>query len=77
VYLDVCCSGTTLEVEISDDGCGFDASLHFPGAGLASLRSRARRLSARLSIDTAPGRGTRLRLDVPVVSAAVEQTTPA
>ncbi|HJP98566.1 MAG TPA: ATP-binding protein [Rhodanobacteraceae bacterium] len=69
VYVDVHCSEATLDVGIRDDGCGFDASSHSSGAGLASLGSRARRLNAKLAIDTAPGRGTRLRMDIPLASA--------
>jgi signal transduction histidine kinase len=77
VYVDVHCSEAMLDIGIRDDGCGFDASSHSVGTGLASLVSRARRLNARLAIDTAPGGGTRLRMDVPLTSAAAGQATPA
>jgi signal transduction histidine kinase len=77
VYVDVHCSEAMLDIGIRDDGCGFDASSHSVGTGLASLVSRARRLNAGLAIDTAPGGGTRLRMDVPLTSAAAGQATPA
>jgi signal transduction histidine kinase len=73
MHVNVDCPGATLRVEIRDDGCGFDASSHSTGAGLTSLASRARRLDAKLAIDTAVGRGTSLRLDVPVTSAVIGQ----
>lgn len=69
LHVDVQCANATLEIEIRDDGRGFDPSSHPAGAGLASLASRARRLDAGLAIDTALGHGTRLRMDVPLQSA--------
>jgi signal transduction histidine kinase len=67
VHVDVQCAGATLEVEIRDDGRGFDPSSHPAGAGLASLASRARRLNAKLVVDAAPGCGACLRMDVPLM----------
>ena len=66
VHVDVRCPGITLEIEIRDDGRGFDPSSHPAGAGLASLASRARRLGATFVVDAARGRGARLRMDVPL-----------
>lgn len=77
VHVDVDCQNATLRVEVRDDGSGFDPSSRSAGAGLASLASRAHRLNAELVIDTAPGCGVCLRLDVPVMSADVGQATPA
>lgn len=54
-------------VEVADDGAGFD--LQQPGGGgrgLANMRGRADALGARLDIDTAAGRGTRVRLLLPI-----------
>ncbi|HKZ12103.1 MAG TPA: ATP-binding protein [Rhodanobacteraceae bacterium] len=69
VHVDVQGTDAALCVEIRDDGCGFDASSHPEGTGLTSLASRARRLDAKFLIDAAPGRGTCLRMDVPLASA--------
>ncbi|HEY8450106.1 MAG TPA: sensor histidine kinase, partial [Bacillota bacterium] len=60
---------TLLALEITDDGCGFDPA--YPpvepprGFGLISMRHRAEQIGGQLTIDSAPGRGTRLRLVVP------------
>jgi sugar lactone lactonase YvrE len=62
-------SGRTLTLEIRDDGRGFDPAAVLPDSGhhgLRSLRERAAALGARLEIDTAPGRGTRLFLEAPL-----------
>ena len=56
-------SATVLEVE--DDGTGFDPSeARGRGRGLGNLRARAEDLGAELEIDSAPGRGTAVRLRV-------------
>jgi signal transduction histidine kinase len=58
-----------LQVEIEDDGSGFDASiLNSPNGqhyGLIGMRERAERLGGRLVLTSAPGKGTQVRLSVP------------
>jgi signal transduction histidine kinase len=57
-----------LHAEVRDDGRGFDPASHGSrGAGLASLLSRATRLGGRLDVRAAPGEGTTLRLECPLV----------
>ena len=58
---------------MQDDGCGFDpeAAVHRGGRGLSNLRLRARQLRGELQIDAAPGRGTTVRLLLPVERAVV------
>jgi ligand-binding sensor domain-containing protein/signal transduction histidine kinase len=76
VTIHLAASGRRLTVEIRDDGRGFDPAAVAPeaggsgGQGLRSMRERAAALGARLEIDTAPGRGTRLFLEtrLPVLS---------
>lgn len=47
-----------LELVISDDGRGFDATAEFPGhLGLKSMSERAARLGGRVGISSAPGAG--------------------
>ena len=56
-----------LRLTVSDDGVGFepeDASLRARRLGLTSMEERARALGARLRIDSAPGRGTTIGLEV-------------
>lgn len=48
-------------LEVVDDGEGFDpAATPSSGRGLANLAARAREIDARLEIDSAPGKGTRI-----------------
>ena len=57
-----------LVLEVEDDGSGFDptaAELRSRRLGLTSMEERARRLRGRLAIDSTPGAGTTVRLEVP------------
>ena len=52
---------------IADDGVGFDAehaALAHPSWGLVTMRERAEAIGAALRIDTAPGRGTRVVVEI-------------
>jgi signal transduction histidine kinase len=55
----------SVELTVEDDGSGFEPAVTKAGMGLANLRARARDLGAELRIDSAPGRGTRIRVRVP------------
>jgi signal transduction histidine kinase len=57
-----------LRLEVRDDGRGFDpawaaANGHF---GLVGMRERAAAIGARLTIDSAPGRGTAVLVVIPL-----------
>ncbi len=58
-------------LEISDDGVGFDPATTADragpvGYGLSGMQQRAELLGGQLTADTAPGRGTVVRLRVPI-----------
>jgi signal transduction histidine kinase len=56
-----------LRLTVSDDGVGFEpdeAGLRARRLGLTSMEERARALGGRLEIDSAPGRGTTIGLEV-------------
>jgi signal transduction histidine kinase len=52
--------GSEVFFSVRDDGKGFDHSAQHPGLGLMGIRERADMLSARLSIQSRPGRGTEI-----------------
>jgi len=62
-------SSETLELEISDDGKGFDPEAasrrSIGGNGLGNIRKRAGILGAELTLRSEPGKGTTLRLKLP------------
>jgi signal transduction histidine kinase len=49
---------------VSDDGVGFDAA-NVDGFGLRGMRSRVEQVSGTMEVQTAPGKGTTIRLVVP------------
>jgi signal transduction histidine kinase len=62
------CSDHQIELEIRDDGRGFDPANSFPGhLGLRTMRERVMRLGGSLEIESAPREGTHLHVHVPVL----------
>jgi signal transduction histidine kinase len=55
-------------LQVSDDGAGFDSSLPQAGLGLTSMRERARSVGGKLTITSAKGAGTKVRLSVPALT---------
>ncbi len=56
-----------LVLTVADDGVGFDpaaAEVRGRRLGLTSMEERARALGGTLRIDSTPGEGTRVRLEV-------------
>jgi signal transduction histidine kinase len=70
--------GQTLSIEVADDGRGFTmGNAGTRGLGIPGMRERAAMIGASLSLRSAPGGGTRVRLAVPVVRAEAEDPTAA
>ena len=54
-------TGAEMELEVADNGTGFDTGGDFPGhLGLRSMRERAEKLGGRLEISSQAGVGTRI-----------------
>jgi signal transduction histidine kinase len=54
-----------VQIEVRDDGIGFDARNPGSGRGLKNLQRRAAEVGAELAIDSAPGRGTTVTVLLP------------
>lgn len=64
--------GAEVVLEVEDDGVGFDLErISEPGAGLGliGMEERAQIAGGQLELDSEPGRGTRVRVRIPVRSA--------
>lgn len=76
VAIDVKDERDSVAALVEDDGVGFDvaATLHDYASrgslGLLQMRESARLIGARLTIDSSPGHGTRVRLRIPLPAQA-------
>jgi len=59
-------AANSFQITVQDDGRGFDpaASSEKQRNGLGNMRRRAQTMNARLSVDSAPGKGTTVKLTV-------------
>jgi signal transduction histidine kinase len=55
-----------LSVAIADDGIGFDPTTTRRGVGMRSMQERVASLGGSLDVRSAPGRGTTLRVTLPI-----------
>lgn len=59
----------TVQLEVRDDGVGFDCQREYPGhLGLVSMRERIERLGGRFWIESSPGAGTTVQAALPLPS---------
>lgn len=54
-----------LLITISDDGNGFDATQKKDGIGLKNMKTRTAELKGKITIETAPQKGTKINLIIP------------
>jgi signal transduction histidine kinase len=63
--------GDNVVLLVNDDGCGFDTTRPRPGHfGLQSMRERATEIGGTLLVTSGIGRGTQLRVSIPVSVSA-------
>ena len=63
-------TGSMLQLLIRDNGHGFEPEhVHAGGLGLVSMSERVRLAGGEYSIESAPGRGTRIRVSIPMKRA--------
>ena len=67
VRVRACVVDSHLELVVGDNGCGFEPSEVKEGCfGLASMQERALIIGGKLTIDSRPQDGTRIRVSVPL-----------
>ncbi len=74
VGVGLCGQNGVVRLTIADDGDGFDTSFEYPEEhrGLRNMVSRARAAGGTLNVESAPRKGTRIQVDIPVHVAAGE-----
>jgi len=55
----------TINLVITDDGKGFDASQKRPGIGISNIINRVECFNGKINIDSAPGEGCIMRIEYP------------
>jgi signal transduction histidine kinase len=69
--------GGRLFAEVKDEGCGLtvasQGSQTPPGVGIAGMRERVQHLNGAFEIESSPGRGTVVRVTLPL-DAGADQT---
>ena len=65
IIVGLVCRDGRLAIDVDDDGPGFDVHAA-AGFGLAALADRMAVLGGRLTVDSAPGAGARLRMELPL-----------
>jgi len=55
-------------VVVQDDGKGFDFR-QVRGLGLIGMEERAKHLGGRFHVESAPGRGTRIEIELPLADS--------
>jgi len=73
VTLYLACSAAHVDMRVADDGRGFDAQRPQNGThlGLWSMRKRVEQFGGHLTIESAPGQGTRVSVRLPLQGDAV------
>jgi two-component system, NarL family, sensor histidine kinase DevS len=66
-------AGGQIDIEVSDDGVGFEPSLVREGFGLVGMRERAALLGGKLSIKSTRGSGTAVRARIPLTTRAEDE----
>ena len=64
-------AGENVVMEISDHGKGFDTDLLQKGLGLRNMRERGQMIGSEVHVDSKPGEGTRVTVDVKLPSGAL------
>ena len=69
----VAAEGACLSMVICDNGTGFDTQLYRPGLGLRTMQERAAAVGGSLTIDSAPGAGTKVIFSLPYLQDCTEK----
>ncbi|MEA5569843.1 sensor histidine kinase [Calothrix sp. UHCC 0171] len=66
VKLEILTSPTELYLQIQDTGIGFDLNQNTTGFGLQSMRDRTEALGGKFNIETTPGEGCKIQVNIPI-----------
>lgn len=67
IRISLFCGADQLRLQITDDGVGFDLATKGEGLGLSNIYRRVESYKGRVLVDTAPGKGCTLIVNIPVL----------
>lgn len=70
VQLELIADENVLRLEVQDNGQGFTPTPGNKGMGLTNLQARATQMWGRVELHSAPGQGTRVSIDIPLIRQA-------
>jgi ligand-binding sensor domain-containing protein len=66
VWITISAEAKFLSIQLKDDGVGFDSSKNYPSNGLISMKDRAEKLGATISIESIQNEGTKISFVTPL-----------
>ncbi len=66
VDIELSYNGNEVELRLEDNGAGFNLSQKPPGVGLRTMQERAMKIGGDFTIESTPGKGTQVRVSVPI-----------
>jgi signal transduction histidine kinase len=66
-----------LDIDVTDDGCGFLPTQRRTGSGLTNISDRVEALRGRLALHSTPGAGTRVAMEFPVTALPATGAPPS
>jgi PAS domain S-box-containing protein len=66
VHIEIAFHKKEVRLQIKDDGRGFDVRKVRPGAGLTGMHERVREIGGKFTLNSKPGKGTRVEVRVPL-----------
>jgi two-component system, NarL family, sensor kinase len=70
LLITICLTSNSIITTINDDGSGFDKQQSTKGIGLKNMENRVDLVNGKMVIETAPGEGCRIQVEIPVVEAS-------
>jgi two-component system, NarL family, sensor kinase len=67
LVITICLTSNSIITTINDDGSGFDKQQCTKGIGLKNMENRVELVNGKMVIETAPGAGCCIRLEIPVM----------
>ncbi len=65
IFLHVGLRDEKITIMIEDDGKGFDLSAHKEGYGIKNMETRTKLLSGKMLVESTPGKGTNVLIEIP------------